>query len=90
MDQFQAAEAARQEFTLEASEPVAVREERPVREQRRVKRRNLGTFVVNGYKVTAWFEQGRVIFRKRYSHRTEATSLQDIYYRTIGQGEFKL
>lgn len=90
MGQFKTAEAARQGFTLEAPEPVAVREERPVRGQRRVKRKSLGNFVVNGSKVTAWFEQGRVIFRKRYSHRTEAASLQDIYHRTIGQGEFKL
>lgn len=90
MGQFKTAEAARQGFTLEAPQPLAVREERPVRGQRRVKRRNLGTFIVNGSKVAAWFEQGRVIFRKRYSHRTEAASLQDIYHRTIGQAELKL
>jgi hypothetical protein len=90
MGQFKTTEATRQGFALEAPEPVAVREERPVRGQRRMKRRNLGTFVVNGSKVTAWFEQGRVIFRKRYSHRTEAVSLQDVYHRTLGQGELKL
>lgn len=90
MGQFKTAEAARQGFTLEAPEPVTVREERPVRGQRRVNRRNLGSFIVNGSKVNAWFEHGRVIFRKRYSHRTEAVSIQDIYHRTIGQGEFKL
>jgi hypothetical protein len=90
MGEFQTAEDARQGFTLEAPQQVAVREERPVRGQRRINRRNLGSFIVNGSKVSAWFERGQVVFRKRYSHRTEAASLQDIYHRAIGQSEFKL
>jgi hypothetical protein len=90
MDKFKADEAAGPSFALKAHEPVAVRQDRPVRGTRRVNRRNLGSFEVNGSKINVWFERGRVIFRKRYSHRTEVASLQDIYHRTIGQGEFRL
>lgn len=90
MDKFKADEAAGPSFALKAPEPVAVRQDRPVRGTRRVNRRNLGSFEVNGSKINVWFERGRVIFRKRYSHRTEVASLQDIYHRTVGQGEFRL
>ena len=90
MDKLETTQVARPHFALEAHEPVAVRQERPVLGTRRINRRNLGSFDVNGSKVNAWYEKGRIVFRKRYSHRTEAASIQDIYHRTVGQGEFRL
>lgn len=90
MDKFEATQDARPAFALQANEQVAVRKDGVVRGKKRVNRRNLGSFEVNGSKVKAWYEKGRIVFRRHYSHRTEVASLQDIYHRTIGQGEFRL
>ena len=79
-----------QAFALKPYEPVANGQEHSAQGSRRVKRRNLGSFIDNEKKVNVWYENGQVIFRRRYSHRTEAASLQDIYHRVMGQGGFEM
>lgn len=82
--------AIRQAFALKPYEPVTNGQEHSAQGSRRVKRRNLGSFIDNEKKINVWYENGQIIFRRRYSHRTEVVSLQDIYHRVMGQGEFAL
>jgi hypothetical protein len=90
MDQRPTDKVIGQAFALKSPEPVANSQEHSVQGGRRVKRRNLGSFIENEKKVNVWYENGQVIFRRRYSHRTEVASLQDIYHRVVGQTEFEM
>jgi len=90
MDQCRTDKDIGQAFALKSPESVANSQEHSVQGRRRVKRRNLGSFTENEKKVNVWYENGQVIFRRRYSHRTEVASLQDIYHRVVGQTEFEM
>ncbi len=82
----QASFTLEQEVVVSGDQGAAV----PEPERRRRNRKRLGVIMVNGRKISAWYEGGMIKFRQKRRHRVENISLYDVYHRAVGQLELAL